>query len=256
MSPQKPRQKKKSRSAQRSVVLSSPMPIYVQLIMHFRQQIESGQWTLGQTIPTLEELAEEFGVTRLTVRQAIEFLKREGLLSRRGLGTVVVAQPQKILWRDLPRSWKELVDSADTLESDMLELARPIQLPKAPDRREGERAPNYHVIRRLLRREGLPYLVGTSYLDQRIVDEVGIKTLKTRSIYRFLQMSRASKAVRGEQTLSLSTAGAEIAYLLNVPLGSCVAIVMRWIYDQNDTLIYHSEGQFRAHFVQTSRRLR
>jgi GntR family transcriptional regulator len=71
-----------------------------------------------------------------------------------------------------------------------------------------------------------------------------------------MQMSRSSKAVRGEQTLSLSTAGAEIAYLLNVPLGSCVAIVMRWIYDQNDTLIYHSEGQFRAHFVQTSRRLR
>ena len=138
----------------------------------------------------------------------------------------------------------------------MLELARPIRLPKAPDRREGELAPNYYVIRRLLRREGLPYLVGTSYLDQRIVDEVGIKTLKTRSIYRFLQMSRVSKAVRGEQTLSLGTAGAEIAYLLNVPLGSCVAIVMRWIYDQNDTLIYHSEGQFRAHFVQTSRRLR
>jgi DNA-binding GntR family transcriptional regulator len=53
------RQRKKG-SAQRSIVLSSPMPIYVQLIMHFRQQIESGQWVLGQKIPTLEELAKEF----------------------------------------------------------------------------------------------------------------------------------------------------------------------------------------------------
>jgi hypothetical protein len=63
-------------------------------------------------------------VTRLTVRQAVEFLKREGLVSsRQGRGTIVAAQPKTILWRDLPRSWAELVDSADSLESDMLELA-------------------------------------------------------------------------------------------------------------------------------------
>ena len=256
MSAAKSRQRKKG-SAQRSIVLSSPMPIYVQLIMHFRQQIESGQWALGEKIPTLEELAKEFGVTRLTVRQAVEFLKREGLVSsRQGRGTIVAAQPKTILWRDLPRSWAELVDSADSLESDMLELARPTRLPKSPDRRDGDLAPNYHVIRRLLRREGLPYIVGTSYLDQRIVDAVGLKALKTRSIYRFLQMSQNSRPTRGDQTLTLGTAGAEVAYLLDAPLGSCVAIVTRWIYDQNNTLIYHSEGQSRGHFVQTSRRLR
>lgn len=244
-------------SAQRSVVLSSPMPIYVQLIMHFRQQIESGQWAVGQKIPTLAALAEEFGVTRLTVRQAIEFLQREGLVaSRQGRGTIVTSRPKAILWRDLPLTWSTLVDSADTLQGDMLELARPIRLPTSPDRKDGDLAPSYHVIRRLLRREGLPYIVGTSYLDQRIVDSVGLKALKTRSIYRFIEMSRASMPTRGDQTLTLGTADAEVAYLLDVPLGSCIAIVTRWIYDQNDTLIYHSEGQFRGHFVQTSRRLR
>ncbi len=248
---------RKGTSAQRSVVLSSPMPIYVQLIMHFRQQIESGQWPLGEKIPTLVALAEEFGVTRLTVRQAVEFLQREGLVSsRQGRGTIVTAQPKAILWRDLPLTWAELVESAGSLQSDMLELARPIRLPKSPDRKDGDLAPNYHVIRRLLRREGLPYIVGTSYLDQRIVDSVGLKALKTQSIYRFLEMSNASTPTRGDQTLTLGTADAEVAYLLDVPLGSCIAIVTRWIYDQNDTLIYHSEGQFRGHFVQTSRRLR
>ena len=93
------------------------------------------------------------------------------------------------------------------------------------------------AIGALLRREGLPYIVGTSYLDQRIVDAVGLKALKTRSIYRFLQMSQNSRPARGDQTLTLGTAGAEIAYLLDAPLGSCVAIVTRWIYDQNDTLM-------------------
>ena len=59
--------------------------------------------------------------------------------------------------------------------------AIPHALP-SPDRRDGDLAPNYHVIRRLLRREGLPYIVGTSYLDQRIVDAVGLKALRVQSI--------------------------------------------------------------------------
>jgi len=100
---------KKAKGAPESI-LSSATPIYVQLIMHFRHQIESGKWRVGETIPTLDELAKSFGVTRATVRQAVGFLQREGLLnSRRGRGTTVVATPRRSLWQELPNSWDELV---------------------------------------------------------------------------------------------------------------------------------------------------
>ena len=247
---------KKAKGAPESI-LSSATPIYVQLIMHFRHQIESGKWRVGETIPTLDELAKSFGVTRATVRQAVGFLQREGLLnSRRGRGTTVVATPRRSLWQELPNSWDELVRFADTIEGDVLELAQPIRLPESPQVEHGILAPNYHVVRRLLKREGIPYLVGTSYIDRRIVDEVGLAALQKGSIYRAIAMSRRSRPVRGDQTLTLGTADAEVAYLLEIPLNAPIVTVVRWVVDQNGTLIYQSEGQFRSDFVQASRRLR
>jgi GntR family transcriptional regulator len=239
------------------LLLSNATPIYVQLIMHFRHQIESGKWQVGETIPTLESLAAGFGVTRATVRQAIGFLQREGLLnSRRGRGTTVIATPRRSLWQQLPDAWDELVRSSDSIEGDVLDLAQPIRLPESPQTEHGILAPNYHVVRRLLKREGIPYLVGTSYIDRRIIDEVGLAALQKGSIYRAIAMSRRSRAVRGDQTLTLGTADAETAYLLEIPLNAAIVTMVRWVVDQNGTLIYQSEGQFRSDFVQASRRLK
>src|SRR5690349_8935407 len=108
----KPPAKKASNGRQRNAALqlNHATPIYVQLIMHFRQQIESGKWPLNTTIPALEVLAAEFGVTRATVRQAVGFLQREKLLSsRRGRGTTVIGTPRRDLWQSVPHEWDELV---------------------------------------------------------------------------------------------------------------------------------------------------
>ena len=237
--------------------LSNATPIYVQLIVHFRQQIASGKWPLNGIIPTLEVLAADFGVTRATVRQAIGFLQREGLVSsRRGRGTTVIAEPRRDLWQALPDSWGDLVREADTIEADTLQLPDPIRLPDSPEVDHGILAPSYHVMRRLLRRQGIPYLVGTSYIDRRIVDEVGLPAFQTGSIYRAIATSRRSLARRGDQTIAVGTADAEIAYLLEIPLSAPIVTVVRWVVDQTDTLIYQSEGQFRSDFVQASRRLK
>lgn len=253
----RPKGKANGRRRASSLQLNPATPIYVQLIMHFRQQIESGKWPLHSTIPALEDLATEFGVTRATVRQAVGFLQREKLLSsRRGRGTTVIGTPRRDLWQAIPHVWQDLIHEADTIQADILELPQPIRLPDSPQTEHGVLAPNYHVIRRLLSRDGIPYLVGTSYIDRRIVEEVGAETFQTTPIYRGLERSRRSRATQGDQTLTLTTADAEIAYLLEIPLGAPIVTVLRWVIDQAGTLIYQSEGQFRSDFVQAYRRLR
>jgi GntR family transcriptional regulator len=237
--------------------LSDATPIYVQLIVYFRHQIETGKWRLHQIIPPLRELAAEFGVTRATVRQAIGFLHREGLLSsRRGRGTEVISKPHETLWQPLPNTWSDLVKDSDSIAGDVLELARPSRLPEVPQTERGNLAPNYHVVRRLLRRGGVPYLVGISYVDRRVVEEVGADIFKTNSLYRAIENSRHFHAVRGDQLISVSTADAELAFLLGIPLSAPIVNVSRWIFNEHDTLIYQSEGQFRSDFVQAERRLR
>lgn len=255
--PASARGQRKDRGNGIDLQLSGVTPIYVQLIIHFRHQIKSGKWRLHQTIPALEDLAAEFGVTRATVRQAVGFLQREGLLSsRRGRGTEVIGRPRETLWQPLPNSWSDLVKDSDSIEGDVLELARPGRLPEMPQTERGRLAPRYHVVRRLLRRGGVPYLIGLSYVDRRVVDEIGADIFNTRSLYRAIEASRHFHAVRGDQLIALGTADAELAFLLGVPLGSPIVNVSRWIFNEHDTLIYQSEGQFRSDFVQAARRLR
>src|SRR4051794_33068534 len=68
----------------------SPIPRYVQLAEVLRERIARGHWTEGGKIPSLEELVREFDVARVTVRQAVDVLAREGLVSpERGRGTFV-----------------------------------------------------------------------------------------------------------------------------------------------------------------------
>src|SRR6188768_3750632 len=72
----------------------SPVPRYAQLADVLRGRIARGLLKRGDQLPTLEELMQEFDVARVTVRQAIELLSREGLLSaQQGRGTFVTGVP-------------------------------------------------------------------------------------------------------------------------------------------------------------------
>ena len=69
---------------------------YIQIAEQLRGQIADGQYPLGGRIPTENELAETLGVSRPTVRQALDLLAREGRLVRvKGSGTFV-AQPKLV----------------------------------------------------------------------------------------------------------------------------------------------------------------
>ena len=75
---------------------NSPIPRYVQLSDLFRQKIARGIWSSGHQLPTLEELVREFDVARVTVRQAVDVLEREGLvLAQQGRGTFVTGRPSR-----------------------------------------------------------------------------------------------------------------------------------------------------------------
>ena len=79
----------------------SRIPLYAQVAAVLRRSIEEGQWDLGERISTLEELEKEFNVARVTVRQAVELLEKEGLVRRQqGRGTFVTeaaAQRRRLL---------------------------------------------------------------------------------------------------------------------------------------------------------------
>ena len=90
----------------------SRVPLYLQVASVMRQRINSGRWAEGEKISTLEELEEEFGVARVTVRQAIELLRAEDLLqAQQGRGTFVSGRPPNNRWLNLATDFDSLVES-------------------------------------------------------------------------------------------------------------------------------------------------
>ncbi|MDC0708655.1 GntR family transcriptional regulator [Stigmatella sp. ncwal1] len=71
-----------------------PLPLYLQLARYLRSQIVSGKLGHRDALPGERELAERFGVSRVTVRKALKELLDEGLLQQRqGAGTFVNRSP-------------------------------------------------------------------------------------------------------------------------------------------------------------------
>lgn len=76
---------------------NSVVPLYYQLKEILQEQIKGGAWTVGQEVPTERDLAETYAVSRSTVRQALQELEMEGLITRKqGKGTFV-ARPKLAL---------------------------------------------------------------------------------------------------------------------------------------------------------------
>lgn len=68
--------------------------MYRQVVQHLRGDIVLGTFPVGSQLPTEEELAERFKVSRHTVREALRQLRTDGLVaSRQGYGTTVMPPP-------------------------------------------------------------------------------------------------------------------------------------------------------------------
>src|SRR6516164_4241386 len=68
----------------------SPTPLYLQLADQIRARIGDGLIKVGDALPSERELSLTGGISRVTVRKALDTLLREGLLSRRhGSGTYI-----------------------------------------------------------------------------------------------------------------------------------------------------------------------
>ena len=69
---------------------SSPLPVYFQIALDLRRRIGAGEWRSGDRTASEPELAREYAVSRVTVRQALAELVKDDLLERRrGSGTYV-----------------------------------------------------------------------------------------------------------------------------------------------------------------------
>jgi GntR family transcriptional regulator len=227
---------------------ASAVPRYLQIADLMRQRISRGQWPKGEKLPSLEALVAEFGVARVTVRQAVDLLARDGLVSpQQGRGTFVTAQPTRGQWLKVQTSLDELAKVYKDTKPEIVNIDESIV--NAPVRSDdGTAAERYVFMRRVHSRAGQPYCVINIYLDERIFRRHS-KRFRNETVIPILAGLTDNGIAHARQVLTIATADIEVARLLQVAVNAPVAEVRRVFTDAAGRVIYLGEVTYRGDFI-------
>ena len=227
----------------------SRSPLYLQVAEILRQRLSRGVWVPGTLLPTLNELAAEFSVAKVTVRQAVMLLAEQGLLeAKRGRGTLVLARPEQDRKLNVETRLCELVDMyrGDIPKLDLLE-DRPADLPETPTSgRPAEEG--YHLIRRTHARNGKSYCVISIYFAKSTFARHEA-ALRTGLALPILFDADDIDIKHAKQTLTVGKCDIETAALLTLEVGDPVAEVRRILCDSDDKIIYLADVTYRGDFI-------
>ena len=224
------------------------VPLYVQLADLFRQRIVKGVWREGEMLPSLTTLVAEFGVARVTVRQAIERLTRDGLVSpQRGRGTFVTGAPQADRWLRVETTLENLAELYRDTQPTILVIDESNRTPRLQDS-DGVGAERYVYMRRVHAHEGRPYCVIDIYLDAEIFARRPARFRKEILIPLLLGMPSV-EIVTARQGLTISTADLEVARHLGISVNAPVAEVRRVFTGPERRVIYIAEITYRGDYV-------
>jgi GntR family transcriptional regulator len=211
------------------------LPIYYQIKQTIKSWIIGKEYCPGEKIPSENELAERFDVSRLTVRQAIGQLTQEGfLISKRGEGTFVTDNVRLI--DSCSFEFRGLID--DFFFAQISEIkTKSVQTEKrvAPKLiREklglGNQDEEVIQIKRLRYLRDKRFTYSTNYLPLEIGINIKERALYERSLLQILGQDLGIQFTEAVQTIEASFADQEVAEHLAIPSGSPILFIERIMY--------------------------
>jgi GntR family transcriptional regulator len=241
------------RTSQGFLDKASPVPLYHQLTARLRADIEHGVVQPGDLIGTEKELGDRYGVSRATVRQALDELARGGLVVRiTGRGTFV-STPR--LTVDLPillSFTEEMKRRGIVPGSAILAFARvpaPAEVVEALGCPTGE---ELLYIRRVRSGNDTPIVVGDHYLAQFIRME---RADLGQSLYETIEQRYGIRLKEAHHTIRAGLCSEDEATLLGIAPGDAVLRFRRTTFTGDMQPIVFETGAARADLYEYSVRL-
>lgn len=226
-----------------SIVRKSPLPRYYQLKEIMREKISSGEWKPGDLIPSERELGEQYGISRMTARQAITELVNEGLFYReQGKGTFVSRHK---ITQQLIRltGFTEDIKARGQRPGSKIISARMVPADETV-------AEHLHIktglmifqLQRLRLADEEPLAIEVSNLCFAGCERLLEDDLEQNSLYRLLEHKYGLPLMEAEQQLEAGLISPEEAQLLKVPVGSAALFVRRTTYTERDQPIEYARS--------------
>lgn len=226
-----------SQKQRRALSKDLPTPLYFQLYKLLKHGILDGTFINGSQLPTEGQLSEEFGVSRITSKRAMDELAREGLVERhRGRGTHVTHESTVT---PMHAPMVGLLQEIESIGQSSIAITLQCRMAQPPQkiRQLLGVTKDKHILqlRRVRQHDNIRFGYYSSWT--RLVDLPEDPTVFEHTPRMTYFRSKGLKVAFIKQSLTACAANAEAASALGVELGSALLSLTRLAYRN-----HHSQG--------------
>ncbi len=226
---------------------NAPLPLYLQLKETLQADILAQRFKPHQLLPSERELCMNYGVSRMTVRQALGDLAREGLIySRVGKGTFVGAPKIDQQLKALTGFSQEMRARGSHPASRVLEArleratdqaAQPLHIPPGTE---------VVLLTRVRLADGLPLAIETVHVPHALCPDLLRHDFSVESLYDVLEHEYGHRLTHADQTIEAALAGPREAALLQLLPPAAVLVMERSTFTEQGILIEHVHSIYRG----------
>jgi GntR family transcriptional regulator len=230
----------------RAVDRSSPVPCYVQIVQQLRDHVL--KLPPGHSIFSERELAERYGVSRMTAREAVRILRHEGLLyHERGRGMFVTRRKLDLHDRHLLAGFSE-----DMRQRGHVPSSRLLRFDRVPARGEVAAAlevragePVYR-IERLRLSDDVPMAHESTHVPLAVCPTLYRFDLARDALYRVLRQEFGLRLARATEELEAASSGRTMAKLFGTTPSDPVLSIRRVVYTADGRAVETTRSTYRA----------
>ncbi|WP_050931705.1 GntR family transcriptional regulator [Aestuariivita boseongensis] len=212
-----------------------------------RDDIATGQQAEGSVLPSEQRLAEIHGVSRVTVRRALDALARDGLIEKKtGAGSIVrsARAPDGAITADMATLIPQIVQMGRDTSARLLSFsygAPPALVRNALGLSDGARV---QTATRVRSSDGTPFSHLTTYVPEEISRNYSEADLATTPLFELLERSGVIVA-SARQSVTATLAAPDVAEALGVSVGSALLALTRVVHDEQDRGIEYLSALYR-----------
>lgn len=221
------------------------LPLYYRVFVSLRHKIFSGAFGPQQPMPSEQKLCVEYGISRGTLRRALELLEDDGIVVRQqGAKTYVKALGYKASRQ--PRNLERVARKSNHEELFAGQVDQFYSVVAADKEllRQFSNQPKLGRIARIRKAGDRPYCFVISYLPLTIAQRIDWQTLGTKPVITAV-VNAGYDFVKTEQVIAATVANAESAAALQAPLGSPLLLVRGLFVDKDGNSVMRKDGYFQ-----------
>jgi GntR family transcriptional regulator len=212
----------------------SPVPLYHRISSMLASRIHTAVYPPNSLLGTEVELAKAFGVSRITIRRALDILEDEGLIERhRSRGTFVAADVRPQAAMELNGNLDDILlqtTTAGTISSLKRKVVASEDVAKALHVAPGTRVYRFERLRASFDDVPVPVSLVVNYLPLDVGENISRTDLMAEAMTNLLDSRPDTRLGWGQQFIHAALADAEIAKPLQVDVGSPILYIERTLY--------------------------